>query len=166
MPPIDQRDSQRPDLQARACLDRTRSAVLNVLVAVGFAIAISGWLLRSRPAEKQPRGSPAAYQRLMLALTTIAVASYVSRRFLAGRARHVSSGRRESWFFWSHVLPAGIAAAAAPLGLVCGWFVDPRLGAVSPFWVVSLALGFLALPRGHELEALHPNQPPAGAPQA
>ena len=37
------------------CLERTRSPVLNVLVAVGLSIAVSGWLLRTRAETWQPR---------------------------------------------------------------------------------------------------------------
>jgi hypothetical protein len=153
-------------MEPRACLERTRSAVLNVLVAVGLTIAASGFLLRSRPEIDQPRGSPAAYQKLMVALGTIGVASLISRRALGGRVRQADDVRRASRFFWAHVLPAAIAAAAAPLGLVCGWFVDPRLGAVSPFWVIALALGFAAVPRDHEIEALAPDDSRSGAPEA
>jgi hypothetical protein len=50
------------------------------------------------------------------------------------------------------VLAASLAALAVPLGLLSGWIDRPRLDVVGPFWVVALALGFLALPRAHELE--------------
>jgi hypothetical protein len=160
------RDSPQSEPAARACLERTRSAVLNILVAVGLTIAASGLLLRNRPQENQPRGSPAAYRRLMVALATIGVSSYVARGVLIRRLRHLDVQLRESRFFWAHVIPAAVAAAAAPLGLFCGWFVDPRLGAVSPFWVVALALGFAAVPRGHEIEVLEPVKPSAGAQEA
>jgi hypothetical protein len=50
------------------------------------------------------------------------------------------------------VAAAAVGALAVPLGLVYGWTVRPRLDAVAPFWVAALALGFLALPRVHELE--------------
>ena len=56
------------------------------------------------------------------------------------------------------------AALAVPLGLAYGWFVRPRLDAVGPFWVAALALGFLALPRAHELDGFDDPMPdPHGA---
>jgi hypothetical protein len=152
-----------PDLQPRACLDRTRSAVLNVLMAVALMIAVSAGMLRAWPLEKLPAASRVAYQRLAALLFVLGVASYASRRVLLRYTAQTESSRRETLFFWSHVVPAIIAALATPLGLYCGWFVDPRLGAVSPFWVVPLALGFLAFPREHELEVFHPSASSAGA---
>ena len=42
--------------------------------------------------------------------------------------------------------------AGSVVGFAHGWLVDPRLEALAPFWVAALGLGFLALPRGHELD--------------
>ena len=54
-------------------------------------------------------------------------------------------------FFRSHVAGAAIAALGVPLGLAYGWWVNPRLEGVIPFWVIPLTLGFLAIPRRLEL---------------
>jgi len=49
-------------------------------------------------------------------------------------------------------MPAALGAMAAPLGLIHGWLISPRLEAILPFWLVALVLGILAYPRGRELE--------------
>jgi hypothetical protein len=139
------------DPVSRSCLDRTRSAVLNVLVGIGLFIAVSGWLLRSRALTDPPRGSRSLHEGLTIGLVILSLASFLTRRTLGRRASLDDPVRRGSRFFWSRVLPALIAALAAPLGLVYGWLVVPRVEFVIPFWVVSLALGFLDLPREHEL---------------
>jgi hypothetical protein len=145
------------------CLRRTRTAVLNVLVGVGLMIAVSGWLLRRR-AEDIVRPAPRMHKGLLLALVFVAVASYLIRRTGLGRLSDAPAGRREGRFYWSHVGSAAIAAIGVPLGLVYGWFVDPRLEGVIPFWVVPLALGFLAIPRRGELADLSPTLPNPEAP--
>ena len=136
-----------------ACLERTRSAVLNVLVGVGLTIAIGGWLLRGR-AEAGPAPEAAMAPRVVDGRTPRA-----GRRELLVRRSGKTACRcrlipadRQATFYRSHVLAASIAALAAPLGIVYGWWIDPRLAAVIPFWVVPLALGFLAIPRAHELD--------------
>ena len=116
-----------------------------MLVAVGLMIAVSGAVLRTWPLERLPVGSQAAYRQLTTLLVVLGVASYASRRILDLQTARAEPSRRDGLFFWAHVLPAVLAALAVPLGLYCGWFVDPRIGAVSPFWVIPLALGFLAL---------------------
>jgi hypothetical protein len=88
----------------------------------------------------------------MLVLIALAIASYLVRRVLDRRAAFLNPERGEAAFYWAHVLPAAIAALAAPLGIVYGWLIDPLLPAVIPFWVVPLALGFLFVPRSHELD--------------
>src|SRR5207249_10900015 len=100
---------------------------------------------------------------LMLALIGLAIVSYVLRRVLVRRAARFDPGRRRSAFYRAHVLPAAIAALAAPLGIVHGWFVDARLEAVIPFWVVPLALGFLFVPHSHELDEFDRPTPDPGA---
>ena len=57
-------DTNDPDPSPRiqswaVCLERTRSAVLNVLVGVGLTIAIGGWLLRGRAEPAAPDHSMA-----------------------------------------------------------------------------------------------------------
>jgi hypothetical protein len=147
-----------------ACLRRTRTAVLNVLVGVGLLIAVSGWLLRRR-AEEVVRPARWMHEGLLLALILVAVASYLVRRLGGGRMTAIPLDRREARFFWSHAGSAAVAAIGIPLGLVYGWFVDPRLEGVIPFWVVPLALGFLALPRRGELDDLGPTPTHPEAPR-
>jgi len=147
--------------QGQACLARTRTAVLNVLIADGLVIALSGGLLRFRTGALGPAASRDLHQELMAGLLVISVISYAARRILSQRAVHGQAASRESLFYWSHVLPAIIAALAAPLGLVYGWWVDRSVQSVVPFWVVALALGTLALPRARELECF--DRPASGS---
>ncbi len=127
-------------------------AVLNVLIAVGLVIAISGGILRIRSEVNGLAASRGLHQQLMAGLVVIAVISYAARRILSQRTLHKDAASRESFFYWSHVLPALIAGLAAPLGLVYGWLVDGSVQSVVPFWIAALALGSLALPRARELE--------------
>jgi hypothetical protein len=148
---IPETSSEILDPASRRCLDRTRGAVLNVLLAIGLSIAISGWALRSHAVHKEDIGSKSLHVKLMIGLVVLAILSFLSRRLLGRRVRLKDPGTRAPRFFWSHLLPAVVAALAAPLGLLHGWLVDPGLESVGPFWVVALALGFLALPREHGL---------------
>jgi hypothetical protein len=132
-------------------LARTRKAVLNMLVGVGFMIAVSGGLIRRRAEDAiAPRGRW-LHDGLLFALMAVAVASYLARRAARGVAS-MPTGRREVHFYRTHVGAAAIAAMGVPLGLAYGWFVDPSLEGVAPFWVVPMALGLLAIPRRGELE--------------
>ena len=81
-----------------------------------------------------------------------AVSSYVVRRLVSGRGARWDRARRASRFYLGHVLAAALAALGVPLGLAYGWLVRPRLDAVGAFWIAALTLGFLALPRAHELD--------------
>src|SRR5262245_22854620 len=154
------------DPASLACLSRTRSAVLNVLVAIGIMIAVSGGVLRLRAAgEMAARPSALVHRLFMTALVVLGVASYLSRRVMGRRPALADPSRRERQFFRSHVVPALLAAAAAPLGLACGWLVAPQLDVVIPFWVVPLALGFLSLPRARELADFEQPMASAGASQ-
>jgi hypothetical protein len=165
MPPISESPARTPDLDPRACLERTRSAVLNVLVTIGVMIALSGAVLRAWPVSPLPVGSQAAYRQLTILLVALGAASYASRHILDRKTARAEPSRKNAIFYWAHVAPAVLAALAVPLGLYCGSFVDPRLGAVCPFWVMPLALGLLALPRARELEALGSSPPSVGASQ-
>jgi hypothetical protein len=153
------------DPTSRDCLAKTRSAVLNVLVATGLMIAVSGWLLRLRAGAFDRPAQPTRllHQGLMTALAVVAASSYLARRLLGRRAALRDPSRRARTFFRAHVLPALIAALAAPLGLAYGWFLAPSLESVIPFWVVALALGFLSLPRVAELADFDQTMPHAGA---
>jgi hypothetical protein len=145
-----------------ACLERTRSAVLNVLVAVGCGIAVSGLLVRWRDRWALERSSEATGRALLLGLAALVVLSYATRRALAGRAALRDPVHRASRFYLGHVLSATVAALAVPLGLAYGWLVRPRLDAVGPFWVAALALGSLAFPRAAELEGFDEPMPRDG----
>jgi hypothetical protein len=134
-----------------ACLERTRSHVLNVLVAVALSIAASGWLMWQRALTWQPRPAKTLSDSLYVVLIAIGAASYISKRLITTRAARAEPGHRDRLFYWSHVAPASIAALAVPIGLAYGWLVSPRLDAIIPFWAVPIALGFLSLPRQSEL---------------
>ncbi len=136
-----------------ACLDRTRSGVLNVLVAVGSGIAASGWILgRHQPGGPPPWG-PARTQRVATAAVMVLVAlSYMVLRVGSGRESLLDPATRADRFRRARLGSAALGALAVPLGFAYGWFADPRLEALAPFWVGALGLGFLALPRGHELD--------------
>ena len=110
MHPIPEPDSIGLDEASQACLSRTRSAVLNVLIAVGLTIAISGWLLRGR--EPLPAGlvERQAHQVLTLSLVVLGVLSFLLRRIIGGRRGLSDPSGRASRFFWSHVLAAIVGA--------------------------------------------------------
>jgi hypothetical protein len=144
------------------CLDRTRSAVVNVLVAVSAGIAATGLLLRWRDRGALFRAQGLARQVMLGALFVLVVASFLCRRILARRSSLRDPSSRCARFLRAHVLAASVGALAIPLGLVYGWTVRPRFDAVAPFWVAALALGVLALPRSVALEGL--DEPGEGRP--
>jgi len=156
-------DSPSHDPSWHACLARTRAAVLNTLVGVGLAIAVSGWLLRGRAETWQPRPTQIWQKSLTIGLIVLGTASYLSLRIMGRQARRADPEQRPSAFFWAHLVPALIAATAVPLGLVYGWIVAPRLDGIIPFWVVPLGLGFLSLPRERELADFRDPAGPDGA---
>ncbi|MGE3820834.1 MAG: hypothetical protein AB7I30_15580 [Isosphaeraceae bacterium] len=137
---------------ARDCLERTRSAVLNVLIAVGLGIATTGLLIRWRDGWAAIRASDTVGRGLLGTLAGLLVLSVVIRRIGAGRESLRDPATRARRFLISHVASASVGALAVPLGLAYGWFVRPRLDAVLPFWVAALALGVLAFPRASALE--------------
>jgi hypothetical protein len=137
---------------ALACLQRTRAVVLNILVAASCGIGVSGLLLRWRDHTALVRASEGTRQALLGTLFVLIFASFLWKRIGAGRSALHDPASRAARFFRAHVIAASLGALAIPLGLVYGWIVRPRLDGVAPFWVAALALGFLALPRAHELE--------------
>ena len=149
---------------AAACLERARSAVLNVLLAAGLGIAVSGFLLRGRERGTLWKRPEPARRGLFFGLLGLAISSHVVRR--AGDAANRSAGRevepgpRFARFQRSRLLASGLAALAVPLGLAYGWLIDPGLPAVCPFWVAALGLGFLAYPRAGALEGPDPLNAP------
>lgn len=141
------------DPSATDCVERTRSAVLNVLVVVGAGIAASGWVLGHHdPDAALPWGFFETRRASLIALGVLAALSYLILRVGTGREKLRDPGSRASRFFRGRVASASVAALAIPLGFAYGWLVDPHLEALAPFWVTALGLGFLALPRGHELD--------------
>lgn len=147
---------------ARACLHRTRSAVLNVMVAVGVGIAASGFFLAGR----DPAGLDATsgLARLLvredrLDLLILVVVGYLVRRIGTRRSALSDPAGRASRFHRAHVATAVLGALAVPLGLLHAWAVRPQLEAVAPYWVAALAIGFLSLPRAAELEGFDEPMP-------
>jgi hypothetical protein len=141
-----------PEPAAASCLERTRAAVMNILVAVACGIGVSGLVLRWRDRTALLRASDGTRQALLGTLFVLVVASFLWKRIDAGRSALRDPSHRAARFFRAHVIAAALGALAIPLGLVYGWIVRPRLDGVAPFWVAALALGFLALPRAHELD--------------
>jgi hypothetical protein len=156
-----------------ACIDRTKSAVLNVMVAEGAAIAVSGWGL-GRLDHGAVLGNQVLAWRLMMALLfLILLFSRVLLRVGAGRAALRNPRRRSARFLLAHVGSAMIGALAVPLGVVYGWAIEPTLSGIAPFWVVALGVGFLSLPRAVELEGfdhplppIHPEPPNPNKPES
>lgn len=150
---------------AERCLDRTRSAVLNVLMVIGAGIGISGLILRWRDRGAIWRASEMLGRALLAGLFLLVLTSVMMRRVGASRARLHDPQHRGSRFYRAHLASAVIGSLAILLGLCYGWWIRPRLDAVSPFWVAALALGFLAIPRADELRDFEepipePNEPP------
>jgi hypothetical protein len=138
--------------------------VLNVLVGDGLLIAVSGWLLRRHRQQAIIRSERGWHDGLLFGLIAVAVCGYLLRRPRLRPSDSETPSRRAARFFWGHVGSAAVAAIGVPLGLLYGWFVDPRLEGVIVFWVVPLALGLLALPRRGELDEVGPPSPSPEAP--
>src|SRR4051812_37367866 len=90
------------DPATAACLERTRSAVLNVLVAVGAGIAASGWALgRHEPDAVLPWGLIRTQRAGMAALGVVVALSYATLRVGSGREALRDPSRRAARFFRS-----------------------------------------------------------------
>ena len=72
-------------MTAADCLERTRSAVLNVMIAAGTGIALSGWILRWRDRWALFRAPRGVGRGLLAGLMVVAVASYAVRLVAATR---------------------------------------------------------------------------------
>jgi hypothetical protein len=155
---------QELDPNALECLKRTRTGVLNVLVGVGLIVALSGAMLRGRAQDALGDGQGRAGGILVASLLVLFAASMVLRRWLGRRVRLREPASRGPRFYWGHILPAVVGALAAPLGLVHGLLVSPRLEAILPFWLTALVLGVLSYPRGRELEGFDLPMAPQGEP--
>src|SRR4051794_3532529 len=95
---------------ALACLERTRSAVLNVLVAVGAGIAASGWILgRHDPDVALPWGPERTGRALMAMLMVLGAAAYLLLRVGSGRDALREPSRRSAKFFQARVGSASLA---------------------------------------------------------
>jgi hypothetical protein len=152
----------RPDADA-ALVERTRALVLNVLIAVGAGIALSGLILRTR--EKGASNWPTEDARRIAfgALFGLFVASYALRRVLGARSALRDPETRRRRFIRAHLAGAIIGALAVPLGFAYAFAVQPTLQAVAPFWVAALACGLLSLPRRDALDGLDPIDHPSTA---
>jgi uncharacterized membrane protein YedE/YeeE len=143
-----------PDRNRAACLERTRAAVLNVMLLVGAGILGSGLILRRRDRGALLWSERPAARAFHLALFGLVAASILIRRIMASRSALRDSGLRAVRYFRAHVLSAAAGALAIPLGFAYGWAVRPRLDGVAPFWVAAIALGVLAIPRRYDLQDL------------
>ena len=149
---LSETDEDSLDLASLQCLTRTRSGVLNVLMGVGVVVALSGLILRSRPAGALAGNPTWLSQAMLMVLFGVFVVSTVLRRVLGRRTRLRDPRSARP------AVPRGPRRArlrgsdCRALGLAHGWLVSPRLEAVIPFWVVALLLGILAYPRARELE--------------
>lgn len=152
MPHTNDREDSVRDPATEELLLRTRKAVLDVLVGVGSLIAVSGWLIRRRAQDAIARPPRGLHDGLLLGLVGVAVASYLVRRAWLRRPASTAADRDARRFYRLHVAAAAVAGLGVPLGLAYGYFVDPRLQGVAPFWVVPIALGLLAIPRRGELD--------------
>ena len=147
MPPTNDPEVPTPDAAIEALLARTRTAVLNVLIGVGALIGMSGWLIRRRAGEEIARPARGLHDGLLFALIAAAVVSYLLRR-PRRRPAALAPDRFAARFYRRHVGAAAIAAIGVPLGLAYAWFVDPRLEAVAPFWIVPSRWGSSPFPDG------------------
>ena len=138
---------------AVACLVQTRSAVLNVLLAIGFGISTSGLLLGRHEVGEPPMADwPVSPRGAMAGLLGLIAGAYLILRVGSGRDALRDPHRRATRFFRSRLASAVVGALAIPLGFVAGWVNDPRPEVLAPYWIAALGLGFLAIPRGYELD--------------
>ncbi len=147
-------DTPPPTSPAEALLERTRSGVLNVLVAVGLGIAVSGWLLGRRAGVGLVLAPDEARQWAYGGLLGLVAASYLTLRLLGSPSRLRDPARCASRFYRAHLMSAAVGALAVPLGFAYAWTIAPRLATVAPFWIVALAAGAMAYPRRYELDDL------------
>ena len=143
------------DIQEGSSVARTRSAVLNVLVVVAAGIAASGWILgRHEPDGPLPWPSLTTRQVAFAILGLLVTLSYTVLRSASRRETLRDPITRAGRFYRGRLAASVIAGLAIPLGFAYGWYVDSRLQGIAPFWVAGLAIGFLAMPRGGELDDL------------
>ena len=90
---LSETDEDSLDLASLQCLTRTRSGVLNVLMGVGVVVALSGLILRSRPAGALAGNPTWLSQAMLMVLFGVFVVSTVLRRVLGRRTRLRDPGR-------------------------------------------------------------------------
>ncbi len=144
------------------CVERARSAVLNVLVVDGLSILASALILRGwAPIEVEADLN--LLKKLFLgALFACFVAARIALRAPGVRARAEDRVTRGRTYVRSRTATAAIGWLALPLGLGYGLTVDPSLSGLAPFWIAAMLLGATALPRRFDLEELdEPEKPDA-----
>jgi hypothetical protein len=151
-------------------LERTRSAVMNIMVAMGGGIALSGIVLGRQKWGPSLFSPELAQKWAYRALLALFVASHVARRLGTSRAALRDPEGRPGRFFWGHVLAAAFAALAVPLGFFSAWATGPLalrplIWDILPFWLVGLALAVLAFPRDYELAGLDKPLPDRDGPR-
>ncbi|GAC1306850.1 MAG: hypothetical protein NVSMB14_12700 [Isosphaeraceae bacterium] len=129
---------------------RTRGAVLNVLILASFGIAACGIALGRRPIPAPSAATRQMGQQTYAGLIGIVLLGYAYRRMYgsASRLREIGGLAR---FRSARIASAWIATLAVPLGFAHGFYVRPTLDGVAPFWVATLALGALAVPKNADL---------------
>jgi len=145
---------ESPDVLAPAelaCLERTRSAVLNVLVADGLSILASALVLRNFGPVSIGIEPERMHKGLFGSLFVVFAVGVMILRTLGSRDRLAEPGARASRFFRAHLIAAAVGWLAMPLGLIFGLTVEPSLRGVAPFWLAAMILGKLAYPRAIEL---------------
>lgn len=149
--------------EAALCLAKTRARVVNVLILTGLTIMATGLILGPlglRVIVADVEG----WRRLLYgALVGVVVASHLNRRVMGSRDRLRDPETRGERFARTRVVSALIGWLAAPLGLIYGLTIDPRLETVALFWAAAMVLGVLALPRAAELEGFDDPMPPSEA---
>lgn len=146
--------------EALICLERTRARVVNVLILTGLTIMVSGLIL-GRLGLRVVVADVEGWRRLLYAaLIGVVAASHLTRRIMGSRERLREPETRGERFGRTRLTSALIGWLAAPLGLIYGLTVDPRLETVALFWAAAIVLGVMALPRAAELEGFAEPMPP------
>lgn len=133
-------------------VEQTRSAVLNVMIVSAAGVALTGLALRGRDRGATLWSPDLTRRACYLTLLLLVMGSTAARRILGSRTALRDPETRAGRFRRSHLVGAVLGALAVPLGLLYGFAIEPRLQAVTPFWVAALALGVLSLPRAEQLD--------------
>lgn len=140
------------DPESARCLAQTRARVVNVLILTGLTIMATGLIL-GRLGLRVAVADVEGWRRLLYGgLIGVVAASHLTRRAMGSRERLRDPETRGERFARTRLVSALIGWLAAPLGLVYGLTIDPRLETVALFWAAAMVLGVLALPRAVELE--------------